>query len=121
MDLVILARHHPMPPLQWALSVMVLGLLTAPLIIFFVAWVRVSRAAQFKGPALTGTAQLLSAARADELDPFGAAWIVEIMHSRSERRHPCRIGLRVQVPGRPPYDVTVTTPVGNTWLHKVQP
>jgi Protein of unknown function (DUF2510) len=118
MDLVDLAYNgasHPLNVWQYGLSAMVLGLLIAPLII----WVRMRRAAQFKGPALTGTAQLLSVARAGGLAAFG---VMQGTNSviPTYTKIVCRIGLRVEIPGRAPYDVTVTTPVGNTWLYNAK-
>ena len=117
MDLVNLAyngaRPSDMPVGAIVGTAMFFGLLVGLLIFLLVAQARLRRAARarFKGPALTGTAQVLSAYPAGGLAQAGATWRSEVV---------CRIGMRVQIPGRPPYDVTVTRPV-NTWRHNVQP
>ena len=117
MDLVDLASNGASPSTMPVYAIVgtavVLGLPVGLLIIWFVAWVRLRRAARFKGPALTGTAQLLSLAPASALAAF--AFVT------TYRRWVYWIGLRVEIPGRPPYDVTVTTPVPTTWLYNVQP
>ena len=100
------------PVWGYMLAVSGFGLWTLLIIVFVVAQARARRAAEFKGPALSGTAQLLSVDRAGGLAAFGKTYKWEIV---------CRIGLRVEIPGRPPYDVTVTTPVANGWFYDVQP
>ena len=97
---------------EYLLAVPGFGLLSVLLVVFLVAQARVRRAADFKGPALSGTAELLSADRGGGLAAFGKTYKWEIV---------CRIGLRVTIPGRPPYDVTVTTPVANGWFYDVKP
>jgi hypothetical protein len=87
------------------------GLLILLLVVFLVAQARVGRAGEFKGPALSGTARLLSAKRAGGLAAFGKTYKWEIV---------CRIGLRVEIPGRPQYDVAVTAPVANGWFYGVR-
>jgi hypothetical protein len=112
MDLVNVAYNgasHPLTGLQYGLSAMVLALPVGLLVLMFVAQARLRAAGRFEGPALTGTAQLLSADRAGGLAAFAG-----------DARGPGivgRIGLRVSIRGRPPYDVTVTRKVGNTWLY----
>jgi hypothetical protein len=69
------------------------------LIYIFVSGRRRRKAAQFEGPALAGTAQVLSAARGG-----GLGGLLQSSHTAVMSR----IGLRVEIPGRPPYDVTVT-------------
>lgn len=68
------------------------------------------KAAQFDGTALTGTAQVLSAARGGGLAGVLAAGRAGVM---------CRFGLRVEIPGRQPYDATVTTLVSSPTLAAV--
>jgi hypothetical protein len=112
MELVNLALNgHPAPGTSWpwygyvasAVSAVVLiGLPVCGLIYFFVSARRRRRAAQFKGLALTGTAQVLSAAREG-----GLGGLLQSSHTAVM----CRIGLRVEIPGRPPYDVTVNRSV----------
>ena len=69
---------------------------------------RARRTAKFRGPALTGTAQVLSAARGGGLAGlFAGGYSGNVM---------CKIALRVEIPGRPPYDVTVKTLVGSRTL-----
>jgi hypothetical protein len=62
-----------------------------------------SRRKAFRGPALSGSAEILSAAREGGLKP--------VFTSNGYRGVLCRIGLRVQLPGRAPYDATVSTSV----------
>jgi hypothetical protein len=92
---------------QYAGTAFIFAVLIGAFIFFLVCEVRMARPTRFKGPALTGTAELLSLAPAGGLAAFGAT---------SYRRPVYWIGLRVEIPGRPPYDVTVTTPVGSGWL-----
>jgi hypothetical protein len=87
--------HGSMPP-PWAW----LSLITNPVVLIGVALILITRARKraarkFGGPALTGTAQALSARR----EP-GVGGLLGRLY---------RIGLRVELPGSPPYDVTVTT------------
>ena len=81
------------------------GLPIAALIYFILAPRR--KAERFDGPALTGTAQVLSAARGGGLVGLFAAGRSGVM---------CRFGLRVEIPGRQPYDASVTTIVGSGTL-----
>ena len=60
-----------------------------------------------KGPALTGIARVLS------LESSGLGG--------SDTTHGCKIGLRVEIPGRPHYDVTVRRRVHIIHLPRVQP
>jgi hypothetical protein len=84
------------------------GLMFGALIYSLVIPARRRRAAQFKGPALTGTAHVLSAARAGGLaGTLGVNVYREVL---------CVIGLRVELSGRTPYDVTVTTPLDSQTL-----
>ena len=93
-----------------------IGVVILFLVLMFVARARLRRAEQFEGPAVTGTAQLLSADRAGGL----AGLAVDSVVGNRGVMSAARIGLRVQIPGRPPYDVTVTTRVRNTWLYKAR-
>ena len=84
------------------------GLPVCGLIIYFLVRARRRRrAAQFEGPAVTGTAQVLSAARES-----GLGGLLQSSHSAVMSR----IGLRVEIPGRPPYDVTVSRPIDSHML-----
>jgi hypothetical protein len=66
------------------------------------------REPKISGPALTGTAQILS--------------VKQTAGSTQEGRNlPLQIGLRVQVPGRQPYDVTVKRRVDLVHVARVQP
>jgi hypothetical protein len=62
---------------------------------------RLTRSPKFRGPALTGTAQVLSLRR------IGSMSINSMVPKVI-----CRIGLRVEVPGRPPYEVKVWQGLG---------
>jgi hypothetical protein len=119
MELVDLAlNQHPAPAtdMSWpwygyvastVSAVVLIGLPIGFLIYSFVSASRRRRAAQFKGPALTGTAQVLSAAREG-----GLGGLLQGSHTAVM----CRIGLRVEIPGRPQYDVTVSRSVGSHLL-----
>jgi hypothetical protein len=69
---------------------------------------RTRRTAKFRGPPVTGTAQVLSAARGG-----GLAGLMAGGYSGYVK---CKIDLRVQTAGLPPYDVTVTTFVNSRTL-----
>jgi hypothetical protein len=71
-----------------------------------VAVFRLFRRPAFKGSALTGPAQVLS------LEPTGP--VVNGLYV-------CNIGLRVEIPGRQPYDVTVQKPVHPFSMTALQP
>ena len=81
---------------QYAGTVFVFALQGGAVIVILVRVVRMARPTQFKGPALTGTAQVL---RSRML--FG---------NQTWKR---RFGLRVEIPGRPPYDVAINASLDN--------
>lgn len=66
------------------------------------------RAAQIDAAALTGTAQVLSATRGGGL--------LGLLAAGRTGNVMCRIALRVEVPGHPPYDTSVTTLVSSRTL-----
>jgi hypothetical protein len=74
------------------------------LIMFAVSNERRRRASQFKGPALTGTAQVVSAAPV-------TGWDLRSLGTQIIKARLVRLGLRMEIPGRPPYDATVTAPL----------
>jgi len=61
----------------------------------------------FRGPALNGTAEVLSAAR-------GTVGLPVFTNSR--RAVACELELRVQLPGREPYDAAVSAPIDSDAL-----
>jgi hypothetical protein len=100
MDLVNLARGGHASPTDVIVAV------SAPLVsVGLIGWAiyattrRVRWGLKFDGPALTGTAQVLSVNSNFSL--WSAMWSYHLMGYR--------IGLRVAVPGYPVYDVTVET------------
>ena len=96
------------------------GLLIGAGIFFFVSNERMRRARQFKGPALSGTAQVVSAAPLTALEANYLG--IQVVTGRL-----CRLGLRVEIPGRPPYDATVLAPLMQqgtrlaVWVDSVNP
>jgi hypothetical protein len=68
-------------------------LLTVLIIVLVVSPIVVRRLRQIRGPVLTGTAEVLS------LRQFGS------VAANGPARQICRFRLRVQVPGREPYEV----------------
>jgi hypothetical protein len=62
---------------------------------------------KIRGPALTGTARVLSMKRAGLLD--------------NDHRPHVRMKLSVEIPGHEPYDVAVERSVDNIYLPRVQP
>jgi hypothetical protein len=87
-----------------AIFIAIFGALTA-----FVVVLRIRQTnPNIRGPALLGTALVLSAQQA--------------MGPKVEGRStPIRIGLRVEVPGRQPYEVTVRRDVDLIHLSRLQP
>lgn len=71
-----------------------------------IGWIWDRRGAKFKGPALTGTARVLS------LEPTSRS---------SDSSHVCKIGLWVEIPGRAPYGVTIRKDIHVVHLARVQP
>jgi hypothetical protein len=63
----------------------------------------------FRGPALNGTAEVLAAARRPGLQPA-------FVFSNSRRAVLCDLQLRVQLPGREPYDAAVIAPIDSEAL-----
>ena len=61
---------------------------------------------KFRGPALAGTAQVLSVERIAKVEG---------------PEHPLRIGLRVQIPGHQPYDVAVDRYVDVIHMPRLHP
>jgi hypothetical protein len=106
--------------LPWWQELIVLGVVAG----LVWGWVRSAKSSlsqrQIRGPALTGTARALSVKEGHQ-DIESGFW----------RKAPagiwCKIGLRVEVPGREPYDVTVrrwfvssATPAeGDAWVVQV--
>jgi len=86
MDQVNLA--HNMPVYQYALSVLILAFLIGAFVFVLVPQLRLGKPPKFKGPALTGTAQVLS----DRMLVGNETW----------KR---RLTLKVEIPGHAPYDV----------------
>ena len=80
------------------------GLVIGALIFLVVSRERMRRATQFKGPALRGTAQVVSAGPVTALEAQNLGF--QVVKGRL-----CRLGLRVEIPGRPPYDATVPAPL----------
>jgi hypothetical protein len=74
---------------------LVIGFMVIGVAGFIAFMVRLGRDPKIKGPALTGTAQVLTVAR--------RGFAVGNYPARSA----LRIGLRVEIPGRQPYDVTI--------------
>jgi hypothetical protein len=113
MEIVILATDQsPGGPPAWLFILpfgIMFGLVGSLIIMQVVARRHLARAAQFEGSAVTGTAQLSWATRA------GRGWATAWGSGRGQVG--CRIGLRVSIPGRAPYDVTVTAIVGSGWAY----
>jgi hypothetical protein len=88
-------------PTAWAVFaggvIVTLVVVGAVLFLVFRAF-RASNGPEFSGPALMGTAQVLS---------VGSTGYSAKSAFESYERHFRKIGLRVQIPGREPYDVTV--------------
>ena len=79
----------------WGPPVAVLLFASTPCLIALVFLVsRMFRSPKFRGPALTGTAQVLSLKRIGSM--MVNSLVPQVM---------CRIALRVDVPGRQPYEV----------------
>lgn len=80
-----------------------------PIIIALVAFAlireRKRRNPEIRGPAVAGTAKVLS------VKQVGA----------SEHQLTVRIGLRVEIPGHPPYDVAVERNINHIHVPRVQP
>jgi hypothetical protein len=62
----------------------------------------------FRGPALNGSAEVLSAARRSPSPTF--------VFSNGRRAVLCELELRVQLPGREPYDAVVAAPIDSRAL-----
>jgi hypothetical protein len=77
-----------------------------PIVLIYLLFMR-ARNPKIRGPALTGTAQVLS------LETTGGVI--------NNVNYVCRIGLRVEVRGREPYDVTVRRLIPVTAMAAVQP
>jgi hypothetical protein len=92
---------HPDGSWAWWKIAIFLGVAT----VIVVAAIRSRGEPRIKG-ALTGTARVLS------LQPTNAG---------NEFAHTCKIGLRVEIPGRAPYDVTIRQNVRVIHLARVQP
>lgn len=99
--------HTPLPLVILPFA-LIFGLVTCTITFAVVANKRLARAAQFEGSPVTGTAQVLSAVRAGG---FTGDW------GGSGDFGVYRIGLRVSIPGRPPYDATVTTTARHGWAY----
>jgi hypothetical protein len=89
--------------------VMVVGIILVIVVIFVFSLpiygqmrrTRALKGPKFDGPPFTGTARVLS---------VEGTWGVTVSTL-------CRIGLRVEIPGHPPYDVTVKTPIPSAELY----
>ena len=126
MDLVNLAyngashHHHPLNVWQYGLTAVFFGLLIGVGIFFVVSSERRRRATQFKGPALRGTAQVVSAGPVTALE-------AQYLGFQVVKGRLCRLGLRVEIPGGPPYDATVLAPLMQqgtrlaVWVDSVNP
>jgi hypothetical protein len=101
----------PPSALEWALIAggLVLPLGSVALVVFLI---RRSRQTKITGPALTGTAQVLS---------VGSTGYSSKAAFDAYERHFRKIGLRVQIPGREPYDVTVWHGFAAWMLGTIQP
>jgi hypothetical protein len=127
MDLANLAYNgasHPLNVWEYGLTygftAAFFGLLIGAGIFFVVSNKRMRRATQFKGPALRGTAQVVSAGPVTALE-------AQYLGFQVVKGRLCRLGLRVEIPGGPPYDATVLAPLMQqgtrlaVWVDSVNP
>jgi hypothetical protein len=94
-------EHLAKMPLFWIVAVIVISLTTYGLITS-----RKRYKPKFRGPSLTGTARVLSVERIARVEG---------------PEHPLRIGLRVEILGRQPYDVAVDRYVDIIHVPRLQP
>jgi hypothetical protein len=90
--------------MHWQLWVALAG---SAVLIFFV----MARRAAHRQPTITGSG----------LNGVGRILSLEQTGEHSETAQGCKIGLRVEIPGHPPYDVTVRRLVQLIHIPRVQP